>query len=213
MTSVITAETMTGVGNLNEYQLNLLKRINNVALSLMPEFEDKTQAMNAISLDDKALIQLLYTTQLEHNTRVPAHELRKARRRRENLEKFYDQLQELGGTVKVNAVADILGITRQAVNARLKKNRLLAFKHNGDFIFPIFQFADKGLLPGFEEIMESFASDMHPMLRLGLLKTPIDVSGAGLMKTPIQVMQDGAKPEELRLVKRAASLLGKQVAN
>lgn len=198
---------------LNEYQLNLLKRINNVAISLMSEFEDKSEAMNAISLDDKALIQLLYTTQLEHNTRVPAHELRKARRRRENLEKFYDQLQELGGTVKVNAVADILGITRQAVNARLKKNRLLAFKHNGDFIFPIFQFAEKGLLPGFEEVMQAFDTDTHPMLRLGFLQSPIDVNGTGVMKTPIQIMQDGVNPEELELAKRAANQSGKQLAN
>ncbi|MCW6034637.1 hypothetical protein PanJK_23830 [Pantoea sp. JK] len=56
---------------LNEYQLNLLKRINNIALGLMPEFVDKPEAMNAVSLDDKTLFQCLYTTMLEQNTRVP----------------------------------------------------------------------------------------------------------------------------------------------
>lgn len=79
----------------------------------MPEFEDKNQAINAITLDDSSLMQLLYTVQLEQKTRVNDYELRKVRRRRENLERFYRGLQELGGTLKVNDVVDILGITRQ----------------------------------------------------------------------------------------------------
>ncbi|WP_285130023.1 hypothetical protein [Leclercia adecarboxylata] len=37
---------------LTEYQQNLLKRINNVAVSLMPEFEDKNQAVEALMLDN-----------------------------------------------------------------------------------------------------------------------------------------------------------------
>jgi hypothetical protein len=32
-------------------------------------------------------------------------------------------------------VADKLGITRQAVNVRVKKNQLIAFKQNADYIF------------------------------------------------------------------------------
>lgn len=198
---------------LNEYQLNLLKRINNLAVSLMPEFEDKTQAMNAITLDDGLLMQLLYTIQLEQKTRVSDYELRKVRRRRENLEKFYRELHELGGTLKVNDVADILGITRQAVNVRVKKNKLLAFKQNGDFIFPKFQFTDNGLIPGFEEVMMAFKEDTHPMLRLGVLKSPLDMNKNGLQKTPIQIMRDGAQKNELSLAIRAAKQFGNHVAS
>lgn len=124
--------------------------------------------------------------------------MRKVRHRRENLEAFYSSLQELGGVVKVNDVADILGITRQAVNVHVKKNQLIAFKQNGDFIFPVFQFTKKGLIPGFKEIMRAFAPDVHPVLRLGLMKAPIQL-GNRKSKTPIQIMQDGAKPEELEL--------------
>ncbi|HDS4102942.1 TPA: DNA-binding protein [Proteus mirabilis] len=198
---------------LNEYQLNLLKRINNLAISLMPEFEDKNQAMDAITLDDGSLMQLLYTVQLEQKTRVNDYEMRKVRRRRENLERFYRELQELGGTLKVNDVVDILGITRQAINIRVKKNKLLAFKQNGDFIFPKFQFADNGLIPGFEEVMAAFEKDTHPMLRLGVLKSPIEVNSEGLQKTPIQIMLDGAKKCELSLAIRAAKQFGNQVAS
>jgi len=198
---------------LNESQLNLLKRINNLAISLMPEFQDKNQAINAITLDDASLMQLLYTVQLEQKTRVTEYELRKVRRRRENLERFYRDLQDLGGTLKVNDVADILGITRQAINIRVKKNKLLAFKQNGDFIFPKFQFTDNGLILGFEAMMAAFEEDTHPMLRLGVLKSPIEVNNEGLQKTPIQIMQDGAKKSELSLAIRAAKQLGNHVAS
>lgn len=198
---------------LSEHQLNLLKRINNLAISLMPEFEDKSQAISAITLDDASLMQLLYTVQLEQKTRVTEYELLKVRRRRKNLENFYKELQELGGTLKVNDVADILGITRQAINIRVKKNKLLAFKQNGDFIFPKFQFTDNGLIAGFEDIMAAFEEDTHPMLRLGVLKSPIEVNNQGLQKTPIQIMQSGAENRELSLAIRAAKQFGNHVAS
>ncbi|WP_312226998.1 DNA-binding protein [Pseudescherichia sp.] len=198
---------------LSEYQLNLLKRINNLAVSLMPEFEDKNQAVNAMTLDDGSLMQLLYTVQMEQKTRASEVEMRKVRRRRESLERFYTDLQKLGGTLKVNNVADILGITRQAVNVRVKKNKLLAFKQNGDFIFPAFQFTDKGLIPGFEDVMNAFDEDTHPMLRLGMLKSPLVLNANGLSKTPIQIMLDGADPKELSLAIRAAKLFGSHAAS
>ncbi|GKW33479.1 hypothetical protein PEC730217_22590 [Pectobacterium carotovorum subsp. carotovorum] len=103
----ITEREPNSSAKLNEYQLNLLQRINNLAISLMTEFEDKNQAINAITLDDSSLMRLLYIVQLEHKTRVNDYELRKIRRRRENLERFYRELQLLGGTLKVNDVADI----------------------------------------------------------------------------------------------------------
>ncbi|GKW33466.1 hypothetical protein PEC730217_22460 [Pectobacterium carotovorum subsp. carotovorum] len=208
-----TEEEINSSAKLNEYQLNLLKRINNLAISLMSDFEDKNQAINAITLDDGSLMQLLYAVQLEHKTRVNDYELRKVRRRRENLERFYRELQELGGTLKVNNVADILGITRQAINIRVKKNKLLAFKQNGDFIFPKFQFTDDGLIPGFEEVMAAFEEDIHPMLRLVVLKSPIEINNRGLQKTPIQIMKDGAKKSELSLAIRSAKQLGNHVAS
>jgi hypothetical protein len=82
-------------------------------------------------------------------------------------------------------MADILGITRQAVNIRVKKNQLLAFKQNGDFMFPVFQFTDKGLRPGFKDIMDAFDENTHPVLRLEVFKAPIAVSDEQT-KTPVR---------------------------
>ncbi|MDQ2127876.1 MULTISPECIES: hypothetical protein [Enterobacteriaceae] len=58
------------------------------------------------------------------------------------------------------------------------------------------------MLPGFDEIIEAFDEDIHPILRLTLLKTPISI-GKGGIKNPIQIMQDGATPDELCLAIRA----------
>lgn len=213
MSNATIAKDRAATTGLNEYQLNLLKRINNIALGLMPEFEDKSEAMGAVSLDDKTLFQRLYTTMLEQNTRVPDSELRKNRRRREHLEKFYDQLQEIGGTLKVHDVANIPGISRQGVHARVKKNKLLAFKQNGDFIYPRFQFTDSGLLPGFEEVMGAFDPAIHPMMILNLLKTPIDIYGNGVRRSPIDILQSGANKREMDVLIRNANLFGADMAS
>jgi len=203
-----TGRELNAIAKLTDYQQIILKRVNNIAVSLMPMFEDKKQAMDAVTLDDGSLMQLLCSIQTEQKTRASDQE----HSRRENLEAFYTSLQELGGILKVNDVADMLGITRQAVHIRVKKNQLIAFKQNADYIFPVFQFTDSGLMPGFKEIMNAFDADTHPLLRLGVLKAPIQLGG-GMSKTPIQIMQDGAKPDELELAIRSARLCGNHAAS
>jgi len=197
---------------LTEHQQNLLKKINNLAVSLMPEFEDSNQAKNALTMDDSSLMQLLCSILMEQRTRESDYAVRAVRRRRENLEDFYMSLEELGGVLKINDVADILGISRQSVKVRVNNNQLIAFKQNEDFIFPAFQFTDSGLLHGFEEVMAAFDKDTHPMLRLGVLKAPISL-GQGVVKNPIQIMQDGAKPNEMILAIRAANQFGSHIAS
>lgn len=73
--------------------------------------------------------------------------MRKVRRHLENLGEFYSSLHELGGILRKDNVADILGITHHAVNVRVKKHQLIAFKLYEDFIFPVFQFIDNGCCP------------------------------------------------------------------
>ncbi|WP_231600443.1 MULTISPECIES: hypothetical protein [Enterobacteriaceae] len=53
---------------LSEPQQNLLKRINDLAISLMPEFEDRNKAMNALTMDDHSLMQLLCTVLTDQKT-------------------------------------------------------------------------------------------------------------------------------------------------
>lgn len=55
---------------LSEHQQNLLKRINDLAISLMPEFEDRNKAMIALTMDDHSLMQLLCTVQMAQKTKA-----------------------------------------------------------------------------------------------------------------------------------------------
>jgi len=200
-------ESKTSV-KLTEHQQNLLKRINDLAVSLMPEFEDRNQAIKALTMDDSSLMQLLCSILMEQRTHESDYAVRAVR----NLEDFYMSLEELGGVLKINDVADILGISRQSVKVRVNNNQLIAFKQNEDFIFPAFQFTESELLNGFEEVMAAFDKDTHPMLRLGVLKAPISL-GQGVVKNPIQIMQDGAKPNEMILAIRAANQFGSHIAS
>ena len=45
-------QELNATAKLTGYQKIILKRINDIAVSLMPEFEDKKQAMDAVTLDD-----------------------------------------------------------------------------------------------------------------------------------------------------------------
>lgn len=196
---------------LNEPQLQLMKRINRIVTSLMHEFQDTERALSALALNDDALVKLIFNTLSEHRSLVYEREARKQPRRRENLSRFYDSQDASGGTILTGEVADILGISAEQVALRLGKGQLLAFRKNGEDIFPCFLFLEEGLLPGFEQVMAAFDADMHPMLRLSLLRSTFETS-PGVHKTAIRIMQDGADEKELALVRRAASLLEQHVA-
>ena len=203
-------ETADSCG-LSEPQLQLMKRINRIVTSLMHEFQDTERALSALALNDDALVKLIFNTLSEHRSLVYEREARKQPRSRENLSRFYDSLDASGGTILTGEVADILGISAEQVALRLGKGQLLAFRKNGEDIFPCFLFLEEGLLPGFEQVMAAFDADMHPMLRLSLLRSTFETS-PGVHKTAIRIMQDGADEKELALVRRAASLLEQHVA-
>ena len=200
--------TRKATGASNEYQHLLLQRFDKLIASLMPEFQDKAQAANALVLNDNELLELLFTTQLEHTTRTPKRELRKLLRRTENLALFYKNLEAIGGTIKVGDVVDILGITRQAVNLRVKNGKLIAFKKNSDHIFPAFQFVTGGVLPGFEDVMKVLG-DIGPVTKISFFTTPLD----GFARTPLQIMKQDPSSDDMKFILRAASQVGKQIAS
>ena len=64
-------------------------------------------------------------------------------------------LNKEGGTLSAGETADLLGISRQAVNKRRQSNRLLAVplgRHG--FAYPAWQFTDDGVVPGFEAVLQ-----------------------------------------------------------
>ncbi|PHM72236.1 DNA-binding protein [Xenorhabdus stockiae] len=204
--------TVKQSNNLNELQSLLQQRFNTMLGSLMPEFADKTKVSNALVLPDNELFELLYSTALERGARTPERELLKLKRRAENLSAFYKEIERIGGVIKVGDVAEILGITRQAVNLRVQKNKLIAFKKNSDHVFPAFQFKDGRLLPHFEDIMKTISSDIGPVSRISFLTTPLsDKDGKG--KTPLDIMKEDSSTDDIAKIFRAAKQLGEQIAS
>ncbi len=80
-----------------------------------------------------------------------------------------DLLARAGGVQSAAAVAELLGISKQAVMKRVQSNALLALPDaSGRLQFPLFQFTDSGTLPGLKEVLAAFTVK-SPWTRLAVL--------------------------------------------
>lgn len=82
-------------------------------------------------------------------------------------------LKQAGGTLSVNDVAKLLGISRQAVDKRRREGKLLAIPRGADFAYPACQFTEDGVAPGVTEILNAIGSE-RPWSVLAFLITPDD---------------------------------------
>lgn len=111
-----------------------------------------------------------------------------------------------GGVISAAQVAELLGVSRQAVDKRRRAGRLLAISTGRrGFAYPAWQFDTKhGVLPGVELIFATL--DEHdPWMRLSFMLNP--QSGLG-ERTPLQTLRDG----DLAAVERAAQHFGEHGA-
>ena len=121
----------------------------------------------------------------------------------EGAEMGREMLDMEGGTWGIGQVAVHLGITRQAVAQRARRQRLLALAPGGHRQrFPAWQFAAAGVLPGFEEIAAGLAADgVDPWGRLlFFLSRQDDLAGT----RPLDALRLG----DLAGVRRAARRFG-----
>jgi hypothetical protein len=65
--------------------------------------------------------------------------------------------EHIGPFYRTDQVVSLLGITRQAVSERLGKRTLLGVKtREGVWVYPVYQFENRGILPGLPEVLRSF---------------------------------------------------------
>src|SRR5437588_1836065 len=121
------------------------------------------------------------------------------------LKRKKEMLEVSGGALSSEQVAEVLGISRQAVDKRRSSNQLLALTQGRrGYSYPSFQFEDGKTIRGLEEVLAQLKS-LDPWMQMVFFTSPNERLGR---KTPIESLQKGL----LEKVTRAASGYGEQGA-
>lgn len=100
-------------------------------------------------------------------------------------------LEDAGGAVTGSELADLLGISRQAVSDGRGRHLYFAVPVGDRLLYPKFQLTNTGILPGLREFLQAFPID-DPWGQLNLLLSPSPYLGKGSKKrTPLDALHDG----------------------
>jgi len=146
--------------------------------------EKAAQAPNGI----EALIAAL--TELPAGDAGPADELAAARLR--GVRARNRLLEARGGTIGSSEAGKLLGITRQAVHQRRKAGKLLGLETGHHAVaYPVWQFGERGLIPGLEETLKAL-DDASPWSKARfLLSRNVRLDD----EAPIDTLERGRKAE------------------
>ncbi len=109
-------------------------------------------------------------------------------------------IDEAGGALTVKDAADLLGVTRQAVEKRAKGGGLLTVSIGSLTMIPAFQLAEGCVLPGLKKVINAFKVE-DSWMRLNFFLTK-DSSLGG--RTPAEALKAGLVDE----VEQAAAAYG-----
>lgn len=121
------------------------------------------------------------------------------------LRRKMQMLQTAGGVLSSEQVAQVLGISRQAVDKRRSSNQLLALTQGRrGYSYPSFQFHEGMAINGLEEVLSQLKA-LDPWMQLVFFTSANERLGG---KTPIESLQAGLMEE----VKAVANGYGEQGA-
>ena len=103
-------------------------------------------------------------------------------------------IEQNGGVFKTEEVAEYLGITPQAVNKRRTLRQLagLTFRKRG-YVFPAWQFTDRGTVPGLEQVLLALADHDEWMQNVFFVNPNTRLGG----RRPLDLLREGEKQEVL----------------
>jgi len=109
-------------------------------------------------------------------------------------------LEQAGGAYTASEVADLLGITGDAVRKRARKGKLLAIPRGGHSLYPAFQFDVSGstVVPGFEAILALLDTDSAAAKLRFFLTADLDLDG-----TPLAALLSGDEALRERVARKA----------
>lgn len=103
-------------------------------------------------------------------------------------------IEQNGGVFKTEQVAEYLGITPQAVNKRRALRQLvgLTFRKRG-YMFPAWQFTDRGTVLGLEQVLLALADHDEWMRNVFFINPNTRLGG----RRPLDLLREGEIPEVL----------------
>lgn len=113
-------------------------------------------------------------------------------------------LKAEGVPLSVSQVEKMLGISRQAIHKRCSKGKLIALSTSKrGYLFPKWQFTEKGILSGLEEVLAELDEDDPWMQASFMLNPNIWLDGA----SPLEMLRQG-KIEQVIMAARASGEQG-----
>jgi len=174
--------------------LRAFRRLENDLPSTL--IDDATAAPSDYLVAVEALTSASETTQLIVEDPFIAAKFRGLKRKQQMLE-------TAGGALTSEQVAEILGISRQAVDKRRAATQLLALTQGRrGYSYPSFQFEDGRPITGLEEVLAEL-KELDPWMQMVFFTSPNERLGD---KTPLERLKKGLVSE----VKAAATGFGEQ---
>jgi hypothetical protein len=150
----------------------------------------------AASTDAELLAQLLARPEIVGGATTELNPFAPALAR--NIEHRKQLLERAGGTVSAEEAGRILaGISSAAVDERRNANTLLALREGNDWRYPICQFVDGTVIPGFVDVIRELGEQGAWVTLDFLLASDLVLGG----RTPLQALQDGDIDAVRRLVR------------
>ncbi len=117
----------------------------------------------------------------------------------------HELLYAEGKPLRSEEVAQLLGISRQAVDKRRKKSQLLAVSlGKRGYFYPLWQFKDSGVIDGLDRVLKALG-EFDPWTQLMFMQTG-DIRLTN--RTPLECLVTG----EIDMVISAAACYGKAIA-
>lgn len=128
-------------------------RLIKLLTTVFENWAEQNTKSNLASLTDSELLQELARSAAVASASSTREILKQQRRVAAKIE-FYEHLTRFGGVLKSQAVANILGVSRQTINNHVNKGTLIAIQDGGDYLYPAFQFVSNEKLPYLEEVLK-----------------------------------------------------------
>lgn len=118
----------------------------------------------------------------------------------------FDRLRNSCALLEANVVADILGVTKQALSKKIKAGHVIAYTHNRRKYFPEFQLASSKVKPSIKQLLSALeldpANESTINVLIKFLIQTMDFSNVGEKKNPQPRYALLDNPDALKVIVR-----------